>query len=61
VHAVGEDLEESIEDAVPLLGVDRFGELQELFTSANRTVTCLRSPSRALFERRIRSARCFGV
>src|SRR5262245_1805006 len=30
-------------------------------TSAKRTVTCLRSPSRALFEVRIFSARCLGV
>src|SRR4029079_1781552 len=29
--------------------------------SAKRTVTCLRSPSRAAFEVRILSARCFGV
>ena len=29
--------------------------------SAKRTVTCLRSPSRALFDVRIFSARCFGV
>src|SRR5262249_1935649 len=33
----------------------------EPFKSANSTVTCLRSPSRALFDVRIRSARCFGV
>src|SRR4029453_7137320 len=31
------------------------------FRSAKRTVTCLRSPSRAAFEVRIFSARCFGV
>jgi hypothetical protein len=31
------------------------------FRSANSTVTCLRSPSRALREVRIFSARCFGV
>src|ERR1700730_6279042 len=30
-------------------------------TSTNRTVTCLRSPSKAAFEVRIFSARCFGV
>ena len=30
-------------------------------TSAKSTVTCLRSPSRALFEMRIFSARCLGV
>ena len=30
-------------------------------TSANRTVTCLRSPSSALRDVRIFSARCFGV
>src|SRR4029077_2859768 len=33
----------------------------EPFTSANSTVTCLRSPSRALREVRIFSARCLGV
>src|SRR5262245_50720197 len=33
----------------------------EPFMSANNTVTCLRSPSRALLEVRIFSARCFGV
>ena len=32
----------------------------EPFTSAKRTVTCLRSPSRALREVRIFSARCFA-
>src|SRR6266404_4557496 len=29
--------------------------------SAKRTVTCLRSPSRRVFDVRILSARCFGV
>src|SRR5262245_25836012 len=33
----------------------------EPFTSAKRTVTCLRSPSRALRDVRIFSARCLGV
>jgi hypothetical protein len=33
----------------------------EPFRSAKRTVTCLRSPSRAAFEFMIRSARCLGV
>src|SRR6266849_5992305 len=33
----------------------------EPLTSANSTVTCLRSPSRATREVRILSARCFGV
>src|SRR5262245_50236484 len=33
----------------------------EPLRSANSTVTCLRSPSRAAFEVRIRSARCLGV
>src|SRR5215470_14069671 len=33
----------------------------EPFTSAKRTVTCLRSPSRAERVVRIFSARCFGV
>src|SRR5215813_15169402 len=33
----------------------------EPLRSANRMVTCLRSPSRAAFEFRMRSARCFGV
>src|SRR5690349_7038908 len=30
-------------------------------TSAKRTVTCFRSPSRALLDVRIFSAKCFGV
>src|SRR5260370_28496767 len=33
----------------------------EPFTSANSTVTCLRSPSNAAFDCRILSARCLGV
>src|SRR5207245_5158567 len=33
----------------------------EPFRSANSTVTCLRSPSRALLEARIFFARCWGV
>jgi pimeloyl-ACP methyl ester carboxylesterase len=33
----------------------------EPLRSANRTVTCLRSPSRAALDVRIFSARCFGV
>src|SRR5215831_8779032 len=33
----------------------------EPLRSAKRTVTCLRSPSRADLDVRIRSARCFGV
>src|SRR5262245_19469199 len=33
----------------------------EPLRSANRTVTCLRSPSKAAFDMRIFSARCFGV
>ena len=33
----------------------------EPLRSANSTVTCLRSPSRAAFDVRIRSARCLGV
>ncbi len=33
----------------------------EPFMSANSTVTCLRSPSSAVFEVRIFSARCLGV
>src|SRR6185503_18436793 len=33
----------------------------EPLRSAKRTVTCLRSPSRAALEVRIFSARCFGV
>src|SRR5262245_22754509 len=33
----------------------------EPLRSANRTVTCLRSPCRAAFDVRIFSARCFGV
>ncbi len=33
----------------------------EPLRSANRTVTCFRSPSSAAFAVRIRAARCFGV
>jgi hypothetical protein len=59
MNAVGEDLEEAIE--VPFLGVELLGEIHRPFTSAKSTVTCFRSPSSALREVRIFSARCFGV
>jgi hypothetical protein len=61
VDAVRQDLEEAIQDAVPLLGSTDSASSSELLTSANRMVTCLRSPSRADFEARIFSARCLGV
>jgi hypothetical protein len=61
MHALGQDLEEAIQDAVPDLGIDLFGQLHRPFTSPNRTVTCLRSPSSADFDCRILSARCRGV
>ena len=31
MHAVGEDLEEAVEDAVPLLGVDLLGQFHGAF------------------------------
>src|SRR5262249_4365811 len=61
VYAVGEYLEEAVQDLVPLFWVELLGRSIEPFTSANSTVTCLRSPSRALREIRIFSARCLGV
>jgi hypothetical protein len=48
-------LERRVEEPARLLGV-AVGQ-----QSANNTVTCLRSPSRALLEVRIFSARCLGV
>jgi hypothetical protein len=61
VHAVGEYLEEAVQDLMPLFGIDLLGRSIEPFTSAKRTVTCLRSPSRAERAVKIFSARCFGV
>src|SRR3972149_843039 len=45
---------------VTVLFADLKGSM-EPFRSANSTVTCLRSPSRAVLEVRIFSARCLGV
>src|SRR5262245_31905752 len=42
-------------------GPNRSARGVELVKSQNSTVTCLRSPSRALREVRIFSARCLGV
>jgi len=61
VDPIGEDLEEAIEDDVPSLGSVSSASSIEPFTSANNTVTCLRSPSRTACDVRIFSARCFGV
>jgi len=62
VHALGEELEEAVEDAVPLLGIELLGEVHRaLHIGETGTVTCLRSPSRAAREPRIFSARCLGV
>ena len=44
VHGVGEDREEALHDLAPLLGVLLLGQVHRALTSANSTVTCLRSP-----------------
>jgi hypothetical protein len=61
VNAFGQDLEEPIHDAVPFFRVEFGASSVDPLTSANRIVTCLRSPSRALRDVRIFSTRCFGV
>jgi hypothetical protein len=62
VHSLREDVEEPVHDPVPLLRIELPGELhRDPFMSANSTVTCLRSPSSADLDRKISSARCFGV
>src|SRR5215472_2958287 len=43
-----------------LVADDQAG-LRQPLRSANNTVTCLRSPLRAVLDVRIRSAKCFGV
>jgi len=57
MNAFGQDLEETIHDAVPFLGSSSEASSVDPFTSANRIVTCLRSPSRALRDVRIFSVR----
>ncbi|HJQ90057.1 MAG TPA: hypothetical protein VJ820_21620, partial [Propionibacteriaceae bacterium] len=47
--------------AVELAEAEVASSSMEPFRSAKRTVTCLRSPSKAVLEVRMRSARCFGV
>ena len=54
-------LEDWVEELARLLGVAVGEQLHRALRSAKRTVTCLRSPSRALLEVRIFSARWRGV
>jgi hypothetical protein len=61
MNAFGEDLEEALPNPGPVLGSIDSERSIDPFTSAKSTVTCLRSPSRALRLLRIFSARCFGV
>jgi hypothetical protein len=61
VHGLHHALEHGIEDLARLLGSRSASSSIEPLRSAKSTVTCLRSPSRAAFEVRIFSARCFGV
>jgi hypothetical protein len=61
MDGVHHELEHWVEELARLLGIAVGQQPIEPFRSAKRTVTCLRSPSRALFKVRIFSARCFGV
>ena len=61
MDTVSEDLEEAVEQRVPLFQIWSAASSIEPFISAKSTVTCLRSPSRALREVRIFSAGCLGV
>ena len=47
MNSFGQDRQEAIHDLVPLFGIDLLGQIHRPFTPAKRTVTCLRSPSRA--------------
>ena len=55
-----DSLEDGVEKLPRLLSRSASSSIDPL-RSAKSTVTCLRSPSRALLEVRIFSARCFGV
>src|SRR6516164_5471039 len=61
VNTVGKDPEEPVEHSVPFFRIMPADNSIDPLRSANSTVTCLRSPSRALREVRIFSARCLGV
>src|SRR5262249_4473876 len=54
-------LEDGVRELPGVFGSRSASSSMEPLRSANRTVTCLRSPSRALLEVRIFSARCLGV
>jgi hypothetical protein len=54
-------LENEVEDLVRFLGVAVVEQLHRAVRAAKRTVTCLRSPSTALFEVTIFSATWLGV
>ena len=61
VDRLQHQLEAAPDQGVRLFGIEALGERVEPTTSANSTVTCLRSPSSAERGRRIFSARCRGV
>jgi len=61
VHRIHDPLEDRVEEPPRVLGVTVGEQLHRAFRSANSTVTCFRSPSRALLDRRIFSARWGGV
>jgi hypothetical protein len=56
VYSIQHHLEGPIHELMDLFGIEVNPE-----TSAKRTVTCLRSPSRAVFDDRIFPLRCLGV
>ena len=61
VDFIDQDPAAAVHDSVDVLRVQLFGEEVNPATSANMTVTNLRSPSMALRVVRILSAKCLGV
>ena len=61
VHLAERELEEVVSRSCMASAPDTLGERRRADEVGERTVTCLRSPSRAAFEVRIFSARCLGV
>ena len=61
MHGFDHELQHRIEEPLRLLGIAVGESSSDPRRSAKSTVTCLRSPSRALLEVRIFSARCLGV
>jgi len=54
-------LEDGIEDLPRLFGISIGEQLHRAFQVCEEDVICLRSPSSAAFDVRMRSARCLGV